>query len=315
VVDLGPFLAGDHTVRRHVAREIGDACRGIGFFYIVGHGVPESVVATAMGEARRFFDLSSERKRRIAIENSPCHRGYFSVGGENLDPARQRDAGDLKEGVKLGRDLCATHPLVRAGTPLHGPNQWPDDLPGWREVWEDYYRRLCALGHTLMEAFALSLGLDEDFFESRLTGPMATAGPLHYPPQEKSHREQCIGAGAHSDFGCLTILAQDDVPGLQVRNRAGGWLEAPCRTRSFIVNVGDMMERWTNDEFASTVHRVINRSGRDRYSIPFFFDPDFDADVSCLATCQGPANPPRYVPATGGQYLLNRIRETFDYRR
>ena len=210
------------------------------------------------------------------------------MGGENLDPEQQTEAGDLKEGLKIGRDLPLDHPLVVAGTPLHGPNQWPEALPGWRQAMEAYYAALTDLGRSVMHAFALALELEETFFDHKLGGPMATVGPLHYPPQSGQITQRRIGAGAHTDFGCLTLLAQDAAGGLQVRNSAGSWIEAPPIAGAFVVNIGDMMARWSNDIFASTLHRVINTSGRERYSIPFFFDPEFDTDLTCLATCCSP---------------------------
>lgn len=313
VIDLGPFARGSPEVRRRVAAAVDEACRNIGFFYVVNHGVPQPLIDRAFAEAKRFFDLPAEEKARIAIENSPCHRGWFALGGENLDPARQRAAGDLKEGVKIGQDLPADHPLVRAGVPLHGPNQWPEGLPGWKETWQSYYAAMCGLGLEIMHAFALGLGLDEDYFDAWLTLPMATAGPLHYPPQTGVITEARIGAGAHTDFGCLTVLAQDASGGLQVRNSAGEWLSAPVVPGSFVVNIGDMMARWTNDLYASTLHRVINTSGRDRYSIPFFYDPNHDTPVRCLETCTGPERPPRYQPTTSLQHLLDKIEESFTY--
>jgi isopenicillin N synthase-like dioxygenase len=178
-----------------------------------------------------------------------------------------------------------------------------------------YYAALSGLGREIMHAFALALELPENYFDTWLTGPMATAGPLHYPPQGGRITAARIGAGAHTDFGCLTILAQDPVGGLQVRNSAGTWIDAPYIAGSFVVNIGDMMARWTNDLVCSTLHRVINTSGRDRYSIPFFFDPDFDADLTVLHTCTGPERPARYPSTTGGQYLIDRINATFDYRQ
>ncbi len=315
VIDFGPFLKGSPAERKAVARKIAEACRNIGFFYLTGHGIPSGMVEGVFAEAKRFFAQPSEAKQRIAIEKSACHRGYFALGGENLDPEKQREAGDFKEGLKIGRDLSPDHPLVKAGTPLHGPNQWPDGLPGWKAVMQGYYDALVKLGREIMHAFALALELPEDHFDRWLTGPMATLGPLHYPPQQGRITAQRIGAGAHTDFGCLTILAQDSVGGLQVRNSAGQWVDAPYVPESFVVNIGDMMERWTNGVFSSTQHRVINASGRDRYSLPFFFDPVFDADLTCLETCHGPGNPAKYPPTTGGQYLLDRIDATFDYHR
>jgi len=315
LIDLGPFRGDDAAARREVARRIGEACRNIGFFYVTNHGIPEALIQRTLAEAKRFFALPPELKAEIAIEKSACHRGWFRIGGENLDPAKQKEAGDLKEGIKIGRDLPQDHPLVRAGLPLHGPDQWPSGLPGWKETMLECYGALSDLGRAIMRAFALALDLPETWFDRWLTGPMATLGPLHYPPQSGRITEARLGAGAHTDFGCLTILWQDDAGGLQVKNLSGQWIDAPPIAGSFVVNVGDMMARWSNDLFTSTYHRVINTSGRDRYSMPFFFDPDFNADLTALPTCVGPGRPAKYPPTTGGQHLLDRINETFDYHR
>ncbi|GAB4368905.1 MAG: 2-oxoglutarate and iron-dependent oxygenase domain-containing protein [Kiloniellaceae bacterium] len=315
VIDFGPFLTGDLAARKAVAERIGHACRNIGFFYLKNHGIADALVARSFAEAKRFFDQPMERKLEIDIEKSACHRGYFKVGGENLDPAKQKEGGDLKEGVKIGRDLAGDHPLVKAGTPLHGPNQWPANLPGWQGAMQSYFDALVGLGKQIMHAFALSLELDECFFDRQLTDPMATLGPLHYPPQRGTITEKQIGAGAHTDFGCLTILAQDMNGGLQVKNAAGAWIDATPIPGTFVINIGDMMARWTNNLFASTLHRVINTSGAERYSIPFFFDPNFSAPVAALPTCTGPDNPPVFPPTTGGQHLLDMINATFDYHR
>ncbi len=315
LIDFGPFRHGDAAARRQVALKIGEACRNIGFFYVTNHGIPEALIQRTLGEAKRFFALPAEQKAEIAIEKSPCHRGWFQLGGENLDPAKQKAAGDLKEGIKIGRDLAPDHPLVKAGLPLHGPDQWPSGLPGWKETMLECYGALSGLGRAILGAFALALDLPETFFDKWLTGPMATLGPLHYPPHSGRITEARLGAGAHTDFGCLTILWQDDAGGLQVKNLAGQWIDAPPIPGSFVVNIGDMMARWSNDLFTSTYHRVINTSGRDRYSMPFFFDPDFNADLTALPTCVGPGRPAKYPPTTGGQHLLDRINETFDYHR
>jgi isopenicillin N synthase-like dioxygenase len=292
---------------------LGAACREVGFFYLAGHAVPEAQVAETFAIAKRFFAQPEAVKAEIAIERSPVHRGWFRIGGENLDPARQAQ-GDHKEGVKIGRDLAADHPLVRAGTPLHGANQWPA-MPGFRAVMTGYYAAMEALGRRLMGLFAEALGMAPDFFEPWLTAPMTTLGPLHYPPQRGLITPAQLGAGAHTDFGCLTILAQDEVPGLQVLAKSGDWLAAPPLPGTFVVNIGDMMERWTNGVFTSTLHRVVNASGRERFSLPFFFDPDFAAPVACLPTCLAPGESPKYPPTTAGAHLLQKIDESFAYHK
>jgi isopenicillin N synthase-like dioxygenase len=313
IIDFAPFLHGNPAARLAVANQIGEAAEKIGFFYIVNHGVPAALVADVYAQAKRFFDQPAEIKAEIAIEKSACHRGWFMVGGENLDPSKQKKAGDLKEGVKIGRDLAADHPLVAAGTPLHGPNQWPQNLPGWRETVQKYYDAMEALGREMLHAFALALKLPEDYFDGWLTAPMTTLGPLHYPPQAGHITEAQLGAGAHTDYGCVTMLAQDDAGGLQVRATDGTWIDAPPVPGSFVVNIGDMMERWTNGVFTSTLHRVINISGRERYSLPYFFDPDFATPVVCLDSCLGDGA--KYAPTTAGQHLLDMINASFSYHK
>lgn len=310
VIDIAPLLAGNMAP----AEAIGRACREIGFFYITNHGIPQALIDSVYAEAKRFFSLPPEEKEKSAIEHSACHRGWFRVGGENLDPEKQKQTGDLKEGFKIGRDLPLDHERVKAGLPLHGPDIWPD-LPGWREVMQDYYDRLVELGKTILSAFAVSLGLEKNHFEPWLGITMTTLGPLHYPPQTGRITEAQLGAGKHTDYGCLTLLHQDSSGGLQVQGLDGRWIDAPPIPGTFVVNIGDMMERWTNGVFRSTPHRVINISGHERYSLPFFFDPDFYAPVECLPTCLKPGETPKYPPTTAGQHLLDMINASFKYHQ
>ncbi len=314
IVDFGPFLGARAPARRRVAGDIGRACREVGFFYLANHGVPAPLIESAFAQSKRFFALPATDKARISVTRSKVHRGYFGHGEENLDPAKQ-PKGDLKEGVNIGRDLGPDDPDVRAGRPLHGPNQWPLGLPGWRREMQAYYDRMVELGRRVLAAFALAVELPEDFFADKTMKPMTTLRLLHYPPQRGLVSEEQLGCGAHTDFGCFTMVVQDNVGGLQVRNGAGEWIDATPIPGTYVVNVGDMMARWTNDRFASTAHRVINASGAERWSMAFFFDPDFDADLACLPSCLGPGETPRYPPTTGGRHLLERIDTTFEYRR
>ncbi|HYP64469.1 MAG TPA: 2-oxoglutarate and iron-dependent oxygenase domain-containing protein [Acidocella sp.] len=309
VIDVSPLRGAPG--RAEMVEAIGRACREIGFFYAIGHGVAEARIAEVYAEAKRFFDLPVAEKEKIAIERSPCHRGWFRLGGENLDPAQQAE-GDFKEGLKIGRDLPVTHERVLAGLPLHGPNQWAD-LPGWKGVMQGYYDEMVALGRKMMGAFAEALGLEAGFFDPWLGVTMTTLGALHYPPQHGRITEARIGAGAHTDYGCFTFLHQDAAGGLQVKRRDGLWIDAPPVVGSFVVNIGDMLERWTNGVFCSTPHRVVNVSGADRYSLPFFFDPDFYAPVECLPTCLAPGEVPRFKPTTAGAHMLEKIAESFEY--
>jgi isopenicillin N synthase-like dioxygenase len=313
VIDIGPLLHGGLADRHAVAADIGRACRDIGFFAIVNHDVPASLIERTFAMCAEFFALPVEAKAEIAIEQSACHRGWFSVGGENLDPAKQTYAGDFKEGIKIGQDLPPNHRLVRDGTPLHGPNQWPSEPIDFTATVREYYGVMSSLARRVVSAFALVLEMPEHYFDHFFTTSMATAGPLHYPPHHGVITEEQLGAGAHTDYGAVTLLAQDDVGGLQVRNVDGRWLDVPPLPDAFVVNVGDMMARWTNDLFASTLHRVINVSGRERYSIPFFFDPNHDAPVVALPTCVSDDRPARYPPTTSLGHLLERVNATFSY--
>ena len=308
-IDMAGFLDGSD--RRGVADRIGKACREVGFLYLTNHGIPSTLVDGAMAEARRFFALPDARKMAIHIAKSPAHRGYFPFFGENNDP---QNARDLKEGFDLARDLPADDPRVRAGKPLHGPNVWPHGLPGFRETIETYYAALMRLAGQLMEAFALSLDLPQSYFHPMLDEAMGALRLLHYPPQPPVAESGIVGTGSHTDYGCLTILAQDEVGGLQVRNSAGEWVAAPPVPGAFVVNIGDQMARWTNDVFAATLHRVINTSGRERYSMPFFFEPNYDALIRCLDTCRSPGHPAKYADVVAGEYLVSRFNDTFSYR-
>jgi isopenicillin N synthase-like dioxygenase len=314
IIDLAPFLHGDAADRKRVAIALGRACRDIGFFAITNHDVPSDLVERTFAQCVEFFALTTEEKAEIGIRKSNNHRGWFEVGGENLDPAKQTYAGDYKEGIKIGQDLPTNHILVERGVALHGPNQWPARPAEFTPTLREYYYVMTNLARQLLRGFALALDIDEAFFDDKFTRPMATAGPLHYPSQPGQITETQLGAGAHTDFGALTILAQDDVGGLQVRSLGGGWIDVPPMPGAFVVNVGDMMARWTNDMFTSTVHRVINVSGRERYSIPFFFDPNHDAPVEALPTCVSIDRPARYAPTTGMEHLVEMINTSFDYR-
>lgn len=310
VVDLAPLLSGGDTVA--VAEAVGRACREVGFLYIAGHGVPPALVERVFAEVRRFFALPDERKMAVHMRNSPCHRGYYPLFEENTDPDL---TADLKEGFDIALELGPDDPDVIAGRPLHGPNQWPVDLPGFRETLEEYYAAMRQLACRLLRAFALGLDIPEDFFEDKVDKPLAQLRTLHYPPQAGHIEAETLGCGAHTDYGCLTILAQDDVGGLQLCNSAGEWISAPPIPGTFVVNIGDQMARWTNDIFAATRHRVINTSGRERYSLPFFFDPNYDTVVECLDTCRDADHPPKYPPVRAGEYLLERFDATYSYRQ
>lgn len=310
IIDFAAFGDGTTAQKRHIGALIGAACRETGFFMLANHRLDETIKNAAFAAAHDFFDRTAEEKAAIAIEKSACHRGWYGPGGEVLDAAKQPQ-GDMKEGLKIGRDLPADHILVQQGTPLHGPNQWPRQ-DGFKDAMLAAYTACETLSRQLMAAFALSLDLPETHFDACLTLPMATLSPLRYPPHPS---ESTLGAGAHTDFGCLTLLLQHDVAGLEIQQPDGSWLRVPCDPSLIVVNIGDMMARWTNNLYASTRHRVINRSAQTRHSMAFFFDPDAAADLGPLPGCLADGDKAAYPSATCLQHLLMKIEASFAYRQ
>ncbi len=280
------------------------ACGEIGFFYAVGHGLDPALIAAAAAQMRRFFALPLEQRLAVALAHSPCNRGYEPMQAQVLEPGMPPD---LKEGFYLGADLGPEHRYVRAGYFNQGPNQWPAALPEFRPAMEAYFAALEGLATRLMRAMARALGLPADFFAAFCDEPMAVLRLLHYPPQPAHPLPGEKGCGAHTDWGCLTLLWQDDNGGLQVRV-GEDWIEAPPLPGSFVVNIGDMFARWTNDRYRSTLHRVINRSGRERYSMPYFFEGSPGHTVSVLPRFVGES---RYPATTVSEHLAGMYRRTY----
>jgi len=318
VIDVSALVAKT-PARPAVAAEIGQACRAQGFFYVTGHGVDPPICDRLVGASRRFFALDQATKMQWRMSlGGRAWRGYFPAGGELTS-----GQPDWKEGLYLGWELGDDDPRVRARTPLHGCNLFPT-LPGFREAVLAYLDALTRLGHTLMEGIALSLGLDARYFADRYTAdPLILFRIFNYPSRPApAGPDVQWGVGEHSDYGLLTILWQDDVGGLQVKTREG-WVDAPPVPQSFVCNIGDMLDRITGGLYRSTPHRVaLNTSGRDRLSMPFFFDPHFEARVSPIAGLAGSATAQERVArwdganihafdGTYGDYLLGKVSKVF----
>ena len=307
IIDLTPCHGGDQAALAALAKAVGRAAREVGFFYLTGHDIDRAFIAHVFAAAALFFALPPEAKDKLSIRRSPHNRGYVAIKGESLDPSKP---ADLKEAFNIGLDLPAKDPRVLAGEPFRGVNLWPD-LPGWRDAMLAYFDAVWATGRLLHRAIAVDLGMPPTFFEDKLDQPMATLRLLHYPPQPPAADQGQIGAGEHTDYGNVTLLMTDEVGGLEVRRRDGTWLAAPVRPGSFICNIGDCLMRWTNDVYVSTPHRVVNRGGRERYSIAFFLDPNPDAVVAALPTCVSADRPAKYPPVTGADYLRSRLDATY----
>ncbi len=305
VIDISGLSASDPAARRAVGDALREACLEHGFFYCTGHGIPQGLIEAVMLQTRALFALPDEAKAAVNKAKSVCNRGYEELGGQTLQPGA---APDRKEGYYIGEEIGEGDP--RLGRFNHGPNQWPSDLPGFQPAMSAYFAALSTLGAALMRGMALSLELPEDSFDGFTRRPLATLRLLHYPPTLPENPD-ALGAGAHTDFGGLTILLQDEVGGLQVRDAEGGWIEAPPVPGAYVVNLGDMIARWTNDRYRSTLHRVINRSGRERYSVPFFYSGNPDYEVRCIPTCLGAGESPRYAPTTVEGHLRAMYERTY----
>ncbi|MGA3403285.1 MAG: 2-oxoglutarate and iron-dependent oxygenase domain-containing protein [Acetobacteraceae bacterium] len=311
VIDLAGLRdpAGDAII----ARALDDAFRTVGFCYFINTGIDPALLDGVFAASRRFHALPPEAKRAIAM--NAFHRGYMAPNTsliETSSVARVTRPND-SESFMLMHEVPPRDP--RFGTPLNGPNQWPADLPGFREAVLAYDTALRNFCLRILQPMALALELPPDALAPYFRQPTTFLRLLHYPPQSPDAPEDAFGSAPHTDYGCITILAQDDVGGLDVRPRHGDWIAAPPVPGSFVVNVADMLARWTNDRWQSTPHRVKNRSGGDRYSCPYFFDMDLDCTVTCLDTCRSAGNPARYQPVRYGNYLLERLDRNYAYRK
>jgi len=317
VIDIQP-LVDQASDRQRVADEIGRACRDMGFFYVVGHGVDKQLILRLEELSRQFFAQDETHKMSIRMQLAGrAWRGYFPVGGE-LTSGKP----DNKEGIYFGQELDDDHPLVRALTPIHGKNLFPD-IPGFRETLLEYLAAQTKLGHTLMSGIALSLGLEETYFADRYTGdPLILFRIFNYPGVASTAGSSTApwGVGEHTDYGVLTILKQDDCGGLEVKSD-GGWISAPPIPNSFVCNIGDMLDRMTRGLYRSTPHRVKIIYDRDRLSFPFFFDPNFNAEVKPIEGLSVDFHDDKQqrwdrtsvheVSGTYGDYLLSKVSKVF----
>ncbi|GAB2179909.1 2-oxoglutarate and iron-dependent oxygenase domain-containing protein [Denitratisoma sp. agr-D3] len=309
LIDLGPSFSGDIEARRAVARQIRTASLDTGFFYVTGHGIPETLIQDQFLWSRRFFDQSLAEKMACDLYNSHSRSGYEPMAGQSLDAD---SPPDLKESYYCGEELPDNHPLAQAGVRGFGHNQWPAALPGFRTQMLAYHRALKGLGLHLMRLLALSLDLPEHHFDDSFSEPMANLRLIKYPPHPDSAAFNQIGAGAHTDWGGLTLLLQDDAGGLEVQDVTGAWLAAPPIPGSYVINLGDLIQKWTNDIYRSNFHRVRNSvSGGERYSVPFFYSPNPSARIECLPGCSDADRPVLHAPCTCQEHMDARWLETY----
>jgi isopenicillin N synthase-like dioxygenase len=310
IIDMGGL--GDPQQEAVIARQLDDAFSQIGFCYFRNIDVAASLVEDVFAQSRRFHTLPAEAK--LALKMNDFHRGYMPPKTSLIATstvARVTQPND-SESLMLMHEVAPGDP--RYGEPLQGDNQWPADLPGFKERVQAYDTAMAAFCHKLLRPMALALGLDPEWMQPFFAKPTTFLRLLHYPPQPPDAGEDAFGSAPHTDYGVVTVLVQDSNGGLAVRRRDGTWLAAPPIPGTWVVNVGDMLSHWTNGRWQSTPHRVRNVSGRDRYSVPFFFDMDMDSTVTCVPTCCSEDNPPRYAPVRYGDYLMERLNKNYAYR-
>jgi len=304
VVDVRPFRDGAREAQQRVAEQVRQACEQIGFLTVTGHGVPAEQIERTAAVARSFFDLPDDEKKLMKL--TPGGAGYSPVQGDSLAATLgQKAPADLKESLNIGTDFD--------GAP------WPARPAELRAACSAYFQAMNHLAGDLLRIFATALDLPPEYFAGKIDRSSSFLRIINYPPQAAEPESGQLRAGAHTDYGTLTILRSDDTRvagGLQVRNRAGDWLDVRVPVGAFVVNIGDMLMRWTNNRWISTLHRVVNppselRRASRRQSLVFFHNPNPDAIVECLPVCCGPDNPPRYSPITAGEFIAEKSRKAY----
>lgn len=307
IIDIGSLIGGAPGAQREVGKQMRAAAESIGFFYVKNHGIAQSVFDDVAREARTFFARPLEEKQ--LLKPTDRHRGFLSIGQAKMYETAKVD---LKESFIWALDIPEDDPDYLAGNRMLGPNHWPADQPGLRLGCNAFFAATNGCGKQLLRAFASSLDIADDYFTRRFTKPLTRCSAIYYPPQEPDAGTDQFGVAPHTDYGALTFVHQTEVGGLEVYAKNREWVTAHPIPGTLVVNVGDLLARWTNDTFRSTPHRVVNRSGRERISLASFVDPDFDSVINPVVK---PGEAARYEPVTCGEYILGRYDKSFAYRK
>jgi len=310
VLDLHAALAPGAPGSAEVARLLRRAATTSGFFYVRNHGIDPAQVREQFALAERLLALPAPRRAALDMRLSPTMRGYEVLGAQTLDADARPD---LKESFYCGMAYPADHPYVLAGYQTYGHNQWPGEVPQAPAQCERYIQAMLGLARRLMQLLALSLQLPEDYFDHTADSPMVTLRMIRYPAHPADADARTFGAGAHTDWGAITILAQDAHGGLEVQMPDGRWVPTTPMADCFVVNLGDMIPRWTNGLFHSNPHRVrnVHSGGAPRYSIPFFYEPDYFARIEAVPGTVPAGESPRFAPCTAGEHLREMYLRTY----
>ncbi len=315
VIDYGPYFGGEPGALDRVAAEVAHACENVGFFYALNHGVGDEVIERAFAASRRFHALPLERKFALKLDDNNI--GYLPINAsvQSASTVHKATRPNQNESFFVSHDRGPDHPDVIAEKPLRGRNQWPARLPRLRSDMMAYFEALEAMCDRMLPPFAVALGLRPDYFAPFFANEAhANLRFLHYPPQEIAD-DNAFGQAPHTDNSFMTALARTDVPGLAVRLPSGEWFAPPIIPGTFLINLGNIMRRWSNDRFLSTPHGVLNESGTDRYSIAYFHSPNPDSVIECLPTCTAADNPPHYPPALYRDLVLEFYRANYFHQQ
>jgi isopenicillin N synthase-like dioxygenase len=307
VIDICGLHDGSVARYREIADAFLTAAQNVGFFYLKNHGVPAELIDEAFAVSGEFFAHSATEKETVHV--SDRHRGFLSVGQAKMQGSPTKD---LKESFIWGREFSADALASLADNPMVGRNQWPAFVPRMPQILNTYFESCINLGQSLLRVFAVALDVIPEYFLGSFDFTISRGSTLYYPPQPPDFEENQFGVAPHTDYGCLTLLYQDEVGGLQVLGAGGSWINASPIKGTFVVNVGDLLARWSNDRFRSTPHRVVNSSGRVRQSLAVFVDPNFATPIVPVVK-EGKAA--KYKPTTCGAHILSRFDKSFAYRR
>lgn len=303
------------TAFRDTARRLRGVFETVGFAYIAGHGVDQAQVDDVFAASRAFHALPLEAKQRLKI--NAAHRGYMGMSTSTIvtSSVAKVTKPNQSESLMVMHEVAPDDPDLLAGKPLQGANQWPAELPDFKGRVLAYDTALEAVARRLTRAIAVAFDLPETWFDPHFARPTTWLRLLHYPPLPDPLPPDLFSSAPHTDYGFLTVLAQDDTGGLEVRGRDGSWIPAPPIKGTFVVNVADILMQWTNGILVSTPHRVRNVAGRDRYSVPFFFDPGIDSVIECLPGILAPGEAPRWPATSWRDYVMERLDKNYVYRQ